>query len=269
MRAALLAACALSIVPAAALVMPAAALAHDDLDAAQRHYERAEFARAVSAFDRAEESSHLTRDELSALLRGRGLAHHAAGDVGAAEEDLATWLSLEPTATLDDTVPPAVRRLFEQLRGDAVALDVEASVLPSSTGFSISTRVVGDVGHLVRTVRIHHRTADGDDVVEGERADVLSSDTTLSYWVELVGPGGAVLASAGSERAPLERHRDVIAAAEVTPIGPVSTGDDTGVIVGVTITAVVVVAAVAVVLALVLAPPPDTTLSGPMRVEMP
>jgi hypothetical protein len=251
-----------------ALALPPIALAHDDLDAALRHYERAEFARAVSAFDRAEASDHLTREELETLLRGRGLAHHAAGDEGAAEEDLATWLSLAPTASLDDTTPPAVRRLFERLRGEAVALDVEASVVPTSTGFGISARVVGDVGHLTRTVRIHYRTTAGTDVVEGARADVLSSDATLAYWIEVVGPGGASLATAGSEAGPLEHRRDSIAAAAEPAGPPITGGDDTGVIVGVTVTAVVVVAAVAVVLALVLAPPPDTTLSGPMRVEM-
>jgi hypothetical protein len=258
------------VLAAAVLGCPASAFAHDDLDAALRHYERAEFDRAVAAFDRAAASSHLTRDELEAVLRGRGLAHHAAGDVGAAEEDLASLLSIAPGVSLDDTTPPAVRRLYERLREEVVQLAVEGVVLPSSTGYAVSLRVTGDVGSLQRGVRIHYESASGVETVEAERAEVLSDASELRYWVEVIGPGGAVLASAGSAERPLTYGRaTALAATSNESVGDVAPSDDTGIIVGVTVAIVVVVAAIAVVLALVLAPPPDTALSGPMRVEMP
>gem|GEM_PF-3364315 len=252
------------------LACPASAFAHDDLDAALRHYERAEFDRAVAAFDRAEASPQLTHDELEAVLRGRGLAHHAAGDVGAAEEDLASLLSITPSASLDDTTPPAVRRLFERLREEVVQLTVEGVVLPSSTGYGVSVRVTGDVGSLQRGVRIHYQIDEAQRTIESEHAEILSTASELRYWVEVIGPGGVVLASAGAPDAPLTYGR---AAALAEPpsesIGEAAPSDDTGIIVGVTISIVVVLAALAVVLALVLAPPPDTALTGPMRVEMP
>lgn len=254
----------------AVFACPAPALAHDDLDAALRHYERAEFDRAVAAFDSAEASSRLTHDELEAVLRGRGLAHHAAGDVGAAEEDLASLLSIAPSASLDDTTPPAVRRLFERLREEVVALAVEGVVLPSSTGYAVSVRVTGDVGNLQRGARIHYESASGPETVDAERAEVLSDASELRYWVEVIGPGGVVVASAGSPDSPLTYGRaTALAEAPTDPVGEAAASDDTGIIVGVTVAIVVVLAALAVVLALVLAPPPDTSLTGPMRVEMP
>jgi hypothetical protein len=264
---------ALVVLVPAALLFPSLALAHDDLDAALRHFERAEFARAVRAFDRAEASDHLTREELETLLRGRGLAHHAAGDVGAAEEDLSAWLSLAPSATLDDTTPPAVRRLFERLRGEVAALSVEGSAIPSAAGYVVSARVTGDAFELARGVRIHYEGEHGAETIEGERAEIPLTASTLRYWIEVVGPGGAVIATAGSSSAALEAARAGAVVAVTlpeapTPLEPPPSSDDTGIIVGVTVGVIVVVAVVAAVLAVVLAPPPDTQLGGPMRVSL-
>ncbi len=249
--------------------LPTLAFAQDDLSVAQRHYERAEFDRAVGAFDRAEQSEHLTHEELEAILRGRGLAHHAAGDVGAAEEDLSRLLSIAPSASLDETTPPAVRRLLERLREEVVPIAVEGVVMPSTTGYVVSLRVTGDVGALQRGARIHYASDAGPEQIDAPRAEVLTDEATLRYWLEVLGPGGAVIASAGSETDPLTYARETaLAAASESSVMP-APSDDTGLIVGVTIGVAVAVAAVAVVLAIVLAPPPDTTLSGPMRVEMP
>ncbi len=258
----------------ALLFSPSIAFAHDDIDAALRHFERAEFARAVRAFDRAAASDHLTREELETLLRGRGLAHHAAGDVGAAEEDLSAWLSLAPTATLDDTTPPAVRRLFERLRGEVAPLSVEGSAIPGATGYAVSARVTGDVGELSRGVRIHYAGEHGDETIDGDHAEIPLAASTLHYWIEVVGPGGAVIATAGSRAASLEVSRAGVAVAVAepegpTPVEPPPTSDDTGIIVGVTIGAIALVAVIATVLAIVLAPPSDTQLGGPMRVTLP
>lgn len=262
---------ALALLGASIFCAPRGAHAQSELDAALRHYERAEFDRAVTAFDRAEASEHLTHEALEAILRGRGLAHHAAGDVGAAEEDLSRLLSIDPSASLDETTPPAVRRLFERLREEVVPITVEGVVMPSSTGYVISLRVTGDVGGLQRGARIHHEGAEGVEQVDGARAEVLSEQDALRYWIEVLGPGGVVIASAGSSEAPLTYTRATALAAPANegPMEERATSDDTPLIVGVTIGAVVVVAAIAVVLALVLSPPPDTTLTGPMRVEMP
>lgn len=260
------------LIAALVLLAPSVAFANDDIDAALRYFEHAEFARAVRAFDRAAESDHLTREELETLLRGRGLAHHAAGDVGAAEEDLSAWLSLAPNATLDETTPPAVRRLLERLRGEVAALSVEASAIPSTAGYGISARVTGDVASLTRSVRIHYAGESGTETVEGDHAEVALAASTIRYWVEVVGPGGALLASAGSSEAPLEARRATTVAAvesgDTMPVAP-PPNDDTAIVVGVTVGIVAAAAIVAAVLAVVFIPSSDTQVGGPMRVTMP
>jgi hypothetical protein len=138
----------------------------------------------------------------------------------------------------------------------------------------VTARVTGDVGELSRGVRIHYVGEAGTETIEGERAEIPLAASTLRYWIEVVGPGGAVIATAGSEDASLEASRAgaVPLASEpeqAAPLSPPPASDDTALVVGITIGVVVVLAAVAVVLAIVLTPPPDTQLGGPMRVVMP
>lgn len=238
------------------------ARAQDALAEATAAFQRAAFAEAIEAYDRAAAGDGLDRDGVLALLEGRALARHAARDHAGAERDLAALLSLQPDATLGEMAPPALQRAFARLQGEVagtIALSVEASRVPD--GFAVRTRVQNDVASLVRAVRVHWESEGEWRRAEGRGVRVVAG-STLRFYVEAIGPGGAVLARHGSPDAP-ERAAAIEGGASPVeaPIEPAS--DDTALWVGVGVGAAVMVA-VAVVLAVVLAPPDRTQPSAPM-----
>lgn len=178
------------------------ARADDTLDSARERLGRADFSGAIALYDRAAAGSGLTRADVIELLAGRALAEHAARRTEDAELTLVALLSLEPTYQLDETTPPSLRRACERLRATIVAplgLSVEATPIPD--GSRIATEVTNDPARLVRLVRVHVRRDDGWHVEEGESV-ALPHHGALAYFVEVIGPGGAALASSGSENDP-------------------------------------------------------------------
>jgi hypothetical protein len=239
--------------------------AQDDLAAASAAFERAEFAEAIEAYDRAASGDGLTRAQVLVLLEGRALARHATRDPAGAEADLVALLSLEPEAELGETAPPALRRELERLRGEAagrIELGADASRVPD--GFVVTSRVRNDVASLVSAVRVHWQAQGEWQRAEGREVRVPAG-SSLSYYVEAIGPGGAVLASHGTLDSP-ER----VGALETTTVeemrpAPPPPSDDSGLWIGLGVGAAVIVAAVAIVLAIVLAPPPGTQPMAPME----
>lgn len=238
--------------------------AQDALAEAAAAFERAAFADAVEAYDRAAAGDGLERGEVLALLEGRALARHAARDHAGAERDLAALLSLEPEATLGEMAPPALQRAFARLRGEvtgALAMTSEAARVPD--GFVVRARVQNDVESLVRAVHVYWQSEGEWEHAEGREVRVVAG-STLRFYVEALGPGGAVLARHGSADAP-ERAAAIEGGASPVeaPMEPVS--DDSGLWIGVGVgIGVAVLAAVAVVIAVVLAPPAGTQPSAPM-----
>ncbi|MBX3247589.1 MAG: hypothetical protein KF901_10470 [Myxococcales bacterium] len=174
--------------------------ARASLERARQLLDQARFEDAQRAFDQAlEATSGLDREAVLQALRGRATASYARRDAEGARRDLRALLALEPTLTLDRTAPPGLRRLLEEARVDAPAIDVRASAEAFPGG--VELRGVAD-GELVRLVRVRHDGGEGSWRAEGARVRVGAIDV-VRYYVEAVGPGGAVIASYGSRERPL------------------------------------------------------------------
>lgn len=256
---------ACSLVLAISLLSPAIASAQSPLDEAQQLLDDARFQAAVTAFDRAAEGDALDRDGVIALLVGRALAYHGMRNGPAAERDLAALVSLG--ASIDERAPPALQRAYARLAGETperLAVTAEASRIPD--GFRIVSRVEGDVASLVRTVRVHVERDGSWSDEEGRDVSVVAG-SRIRFYADAIGPGGAVLASAGSRESPLEASAPVaLPAGSAAPEAPPASDDPwpwIGLGIGVGVAAI----AVAVVLAIVLGGQGSglTQVSAPME----
>lgn len=247
-----------------ALATAPSARAQDAVTRAREAFARAEFTASIEAYDEAAAGDGLTRDEVVELLRGRALSKHAANDIAGAERDLVALLSLEPDAALGDMAPPALQRAFARLQGEVrapLALEVVAEPIPD--GFRVRTAIREDVASLVREVRVHWREGDEWTETRGDDVRVLAG-ASLTYFVEAIGPGGAVLASEGSHDEPLEARAARVEVAADAAAEP--SGADVPLIVGLSVGAAAVIAAVAIVLAVVLAPS-GVQIGAPMEMR--
>lgn len=185
-----------------ATVWTSPALAHPIVDEGVRHYENADFPRAIQAFARAEAASDLQRADVVELLVRRALVHFAMNAEARMREDLRRLATLEPNHVLGAETPPAVRAAFESVRRDLegrIALRVESHAIPD--GVHLAVEVTGDAAGLVRSVRLGARSPGGEWTErEGNEIDVPAAE--VEYYAEAIGPGGAVLASDGSRDAP-------------------------------------------------------------------
>jgi hypothetical protein len=184
-----LASCALGFV----LALPAPAFAHPLVDEGERLYEEADFVGALDALGRAESASDLSLSELVHLFETRALVHLAMSDAQAMERDLERVVALEPDHRLGPSAHPDVQRALAQVRADS-AVTIEA-------------HVENDWARLVRGIRLRAR-ADSEGTSWSEEVDApllvqLEDGQGALYYAEALGPGGTVLASAGTEAEPL------------------------------------------------------------------
>ncbi|MBX3274593.1 MAG: hypothetical protein KF729_30285 [Sandaracinaceae bacterium] len=245
------------------LSLPAAAQdAAGALEAARAEMAGARFAEAAARLDAAAAAPDgLDRPALVTLLRLRALARHALRDADAARADLVALLSLEPGATLGAEAPPSLTRALEEARassGPGLRVDAEAS--RSAGGFTVSSRASGDPAGLVRRLRVLALREDTVEPHEGARVEI-AGEGTLRYVVEAIGPGGAVLATAGTPSAPRELRAEPARVAAPRAASEEG-GDDTALIVGIGAGAAAVIAGVAIALAILLAVP-DTRVLPP------
>ena len=188
-------------------ILLSAAPAVAQIDEGREALAAAEFTRAIEAFDEAERGP-LSRDEYVAVLEGRALASWASGDEARARADLAALAEIDPQHAFPIEAPPDIAELFaEALAARAGPLDARAAF--SAEGDRLTVTVDNDDAALVERVRAHVRSR-GEPwlVAEASAADATFSlprgtGTGVQAWVELLGPGGAVLATAGSEVAPI------------------------------------------------------------------
>jgi len=253
-------------------LLPAQAWAHPLLDRAQRLFEEAEFQGALDVYAQAEQATDLSRDDLVTLYRQRALVHHAMGNTSELELDVFRLATLEPNLTLDASVPPVVRRAFDEAKGrvgDPVHVEATSARMPD--GVRVTARVQNDLAAIVQAVRVTTRVDGGEwRAVAASTASVAAAEgANVEYFAEAIGPGGAVVAWAGTRMQPL---RFGAAAAEGAAGagggggggggGPVDTGEGGGVsawpfIIG----GVLVAGAIVLVVLLTGGPSDDTTVS--------
>jgi len=269
---------------------PVVAYAHPLLDEGERKYEDADFQGALDAFARAEQASDLTRDDLVRLYTRRAMVHHGMQHPEELEADVFRLAHLDRALRLPRAAPPAVRRAYEQAVtrvSGTLRVDVEVESIPGGT--RLVARVSDDNAGLVQSLRVRARTA-GGAWRRTERATLevpAAAGATVEYVAEAIGPGGAVLAQAGTDDAPLRTTLAALGAstpaADVgTPAATTTTGGDTALVSTGTpatprvdeggapvwpwlVAGGVVIAAAAVVVALFVVPGPDgdQPISGP------
>lgn len=181
------------------------AFAHPLVEQAAGEVERAEFERALATLARASEGEELTRQDVIELLRTRAIARFALGRDGAMRRDLVQLAAVAPAMALPESVPPAVREAFDaarQARSSPPAMAARADT--GRHGFVISAELTDAPPDLVREVRVSWRFADGSWSSEpGPQVRVPApAGSTIEYFAEAVGPGGAVLWREGDVSSP-------------------------------------------------------------------
>lgn len=180
---------------------------HPAVEEGRQALAAAEFRRAIEAFDEAERGP-LDRDAYIALLEGRALASWASGDEARARADLAALAAVDPEHVFPPEAPPDVTDLFaESVAARAGPLAATATFSP--TGDQVIVTVENDDTGLVTRVRGYVRPLGGSwSVAEADPPAAAfpvprAPGASAEAWAELLGPGGAVLATAGSEQAPI------------------------------------------------------------------
>jgi hypothetical protein len=251
---------AAGIAAAIAWLVCAGASAHPLVDEGRAAYEEAEFVAALAALSRAEAAADLSIEDLVELYELRAVVHLAMRNEEAMSVDLRRLVAVAPEHAIDTRAPPEVRRAFEEARaasGGPLRLVVEARARESGVTISAETR--NDSENLVREIRIAGRTPGADAWEEVSDAPLLvAADGVVEYYVEAIGPGGAVLASRGSADDPLRAAPEDATAPEIVEEdGGVSGWVFVGIGAG-----VLAVAGAAVALFFVLSPDADTQLGA-------
>ena len=187
-------------------LVPTVALAHPLIDEGKRKYDEADFQGALDAFTRAEQATDLSREDLVQLYIRRAMVHHAMQHPEDLEADVFRLATLDRGLTLPRSAPPPVRRAYEAAVARVTApirLDVEVQPMPG--GIKLIARVTDDNAALVQSLRVRARTQDGSWRTS-DRASMevpAAAGATVEYVAEAIGPGGAVIATAGTVAEPL------------------------------------------------------------------
>jgi hypothetical protein len=195
--------------------------ADDVVEDAWRLYLSADFEGALAAFDQAETGA-LERRDLLRILEGRAQIHFALGDSEAVRGALARLASLSPDYRLSPETPPDLVEAFGTIRDDTPLLRLEVTPQREEGLVRFRASAIGDVGGLVRGLRITAR-AEGSSWVQAIDEPLTidaTSDEAIEYYVEAIGPGGAVLAALGTDARPRRLTGDASGLSPETTGGP-------------------------------------------------
>jgi hypothetical protein len=200
----------------------APALAHPVVDEGVAQYTQGNLERALEAFARAEGVDDLGRDELVRMLVYRSLIQHALGWTEALERSLAQLAVIDREHVFGADVPPGIREAFIRVRSRARERPRVISRRERTPDVvRVYATIADDTTGLARRTRISARTGDGPwRVSSGQEVELTVAEAErVEYYVELLGPGGIVLATSGSQETPhVLRGRDrVEVATDVRP----------------------------------------------------
>ncbi|MEM9188190.1 MAG: hypothetical protein AAGF12_03395 [Myxococcota bacterium] len=181
-----------------ALLFPSMGFAHPMVEEGQALMRRAQFRDALEAFNRAETDGDLTREDVIAIYDARCLIYRATRRAEL-QRAITALGSLEPTHRFPAEAPPELQALFDA--EVHTGLFIELDVTPSLETVTVDARVANDVAGLVSEVVRYVDLGDGT-FREVQERELRPEGRTVRYFVEAFGPGGAVLASAGSRDAP-------------------------------------------------------------------
>jgi len=181
------------------------AQAHPALDEARALLASADFTAALEAFDRAESTGTLTRAEVVELCEGRALVYLAQGDAAAVDRELGCIAALEPEHRFGREAPPDLTEAYRTVRqrsGGPLQLEVRA--ISSSSGLVLRGELSNAPAGLVREVRVSGRAGGGPWRSAVAELPIAATQRAqpLEAYASAIGPGSAVLATAGSEANP-------------------------------------------------------------------
>lgn len=178
---------------------------HPAVAEAQRLYDEAEFERARSALEQAEAASDLTREDLVRVYELRALVALGMRDEDAMRADLRRLAAVDPAHQFAEWAPPEIAESFAEVKAQMGApLRLTANAEPTATGVRVQAEVHDDEADIIRATRVSGRVGGGEWRSGDGRLDVTApSGSTVEYYAEAVGPGGAVVTSVGSIEQPL------------------------------------------------------------------
>lgn len=186
------------------VAMPAAA--HPLVDQAWAKFGAADLDSARASIDQAEQVSDLTRADLASAYELRALIEQALGNDQKADKYLTALASIDIHHAFRPEAPPELTERFKQV-AQRVGAPMELRVDEHREGehVTLSGNVVGDPQHLAREIRMHARVDHGEwrHTVSAPLELRVSSTETAEYYGEVMGPGGAVVASRGTIDEPL------------------------------------------------------------------
>lgn len=253
--------CVLALSSASVRAQPS--LEQAPLDEAERLIvEEAGFEAALDQLAVVAREGELDREGAVRLLALRAVVELALERGDAAGRSLRQLHQLDPAHAFPRWVPPRVRDAFAAVaEAPPPPLGVSAVAGHEGEVVQVVVAVEGDAHGLVERVRIHARPPEGEWVTHlGHTLEVRAE--ALSYYVEVLGPGGAVLVADGSREAPRRVLPPAVPAPEVleiTSAPPPQEGSDDALVWGLVGGGVLVLAAVVtVIVVLATTPPPQT-----------
>jgi len=150
--------------PAAAGARPAdaeaaaGATAPDPLEAAERAYEKVDFATQLEQATRALEAGHRDPATLANIYRLLGIAHAALGSSDAAKQAFMRLLALDPAVALEHVLSPRLRTPYMEARGfwdvsrSRLALGVDWDATGHALELTLSDPL--QMGHRVRVTSV-------------------------------------------------------------------------------------------------------------------
>jgi len=235
------------------------------LTEARAAYENADFASTLEALSRVEAGSGLTRADVLALLELRALTEFATGATAALDSTLTRLLSLEPSYAAGPSAAPRFAALVETVRARGVlTLELTGTATPAPTGVRIALRTIDPSG-LVLAHRVHWRDQGLEQSAEGTDVLVPTERSSLSWWAEAIGPGGAVLARTEPTE-PTPAARSSATGDRATPAASGGADDSTlAIVLGVVAGVALVGGAIAVGIVVAGGAPADTVLMPAVR----
>lgn len=204
------------------------ALAHPLVEEGRERMQLAEFDAALEAFARAEDADDLSRDDLIDLLDARAMVHLATSSREEMDRDLSALSSLDPDHLFGPEAPPELSDAFADVVASSVgSLTVRGSARPVPGGIELSASVEHDTANLTRGTRIWIRQGSGSWRRASERLVTLPAGGTVDYYVEAIGPGGALIARGGSRAEPL--HSEAAPGDSAAPIRSDGEGGGVGI----------------------------------------
>lgn len=188
-----------------ASLAPSRAFAHPQIDEARAAYDATQHERGLELLEQAEAGTELSREDLAELLLLRAMIHRALRQMDLAEVDLFRLAALDPERELGREVHPSLRRLFATVQQRVPGpVRLEASAEREGETVEIRVAVNDDVAALAQGFRIHGRAAGGAwrESTTATLTVPVAPTETAEYWAEVLGPGGAVIATHASAASP-------------------------------------------------------------------